>query len=142
MKIYNALALPAVLYGCETWAVTEQDECRIASAEMKVMRRITKYTRQNYKTTGGNLSKLKASPAVKKIQNYGNKRMQHVRRMDRDRQTTTLNYEISTMWETKPRTTLQKTSRLLMGPEQVTWSSALQANDDDDDDDEIFYRVR
>ena len=43
-----------------------------------------------------------------------------------DRQTATLNYEISTMWETKPRTTLQKTSRLLMGAEQVTWSTTLQ----------------
>ena len=35
------------------------------------------------------------------------------------RQTATPNYEMSTMWETKPRTTPQKTSRLLMGPEQV-----------------------
>jgi len=41
--------------------------------------------------------------------------------MDRDRQTATLNYEISTVWEMKPRTTTQKkTSRLLMGPELVT----------------------
>jgi len=29
-------------------------------------------------------------------------------------QTTTLNYEISTKWETMPRMTRQKTSRLLM----------------------------
>jgi hypothetical protein len=35
-------------------------------------------------------------------------------------QTNTLNYEISTMWETKPRTTSQKTSLLFMGPEHVT----------------------
>jgi len=43
------------------------------------------------------------------------------------RQTATLNYEISTMWETKPRTTPQKTSRLWMGPEQVTRPKPLQA---------------
>ena len=85
MKIYNALALPAVLYGCETWTVTEQGECGITSAEMKLMRRVTKYTRQDYKTTGGNLSKLKANPVVKKIQNYGNKWIQHVGRMDGNR---------------------------------------------------------
>ena len=42
------------------------------------------------------------------------------------RQTATLNYEISTMWETKPRTTPQKTSRLLMGVEQVTRPKAPQ----------------
>ena len=29
--------------------------------------------------------------------------------MDRDRQTATLNYEISAVWEMKPRTTPQKT---------------------------------
>jgi hypothetical protein len=35
--------------------------------------------------------------------------------------------EISTMWETKPRMTPQKTSRLLMGPEHVTRLKTLQA---------------
>ena len=50
------------------------------------------------------------------------------------RQITTLNYEISTMWETKPRMTPQKTSRLLMVPEQVMKPKTLQAKDDDDDE--------
>jgi hypothetical protein len=36
------------------------------------------------------------------------------------RQTGTLNYEMSTLWELKPNTIPQKTSGLLMGPEQVT----------------------
>jgi len=40
----------------------------------------------------------------------------------RQRQTGTLNYEISTMWETKPKMTPRKTSKLLMGLEQVTRS--------------------
>jgi hypothetical protein len=64
--------------------------------------------------------------------------------MDRDRQTATLSYEISTMWETKPRTAPQKASRLLMGPEQVARPKTLQAydNDDDDDDDNLVYFVR
>jgi hypothetical protein len=44
-----------------------------------------------------------------------------------DRQTATLNYEISTTWETNQRTTPQKTSRLLMGPGQVTRPKSLQA---------------
>jgi len=65
-----------------------------------------------------------------------------------DRQTATLNYEISTVWETKPRTTSQKTSGLLMGPEQVTRPKTLQTYDDDDDDDDdddydnLVYFVR
>jgi len=43
------------------------------------------------------------------------------------RQTATLGHEIKTMWETKPRTTLRKTSRLLLGPELVTRPKNLQA---------------
>jgi hypothetical protein len=82
---------------------------------MKCIRRTAKYTWQDYKTSEEILSELKISPVVKKILNYRNKWTQHVRRMDRDRQTdrqtATLNYEISTVWETKPRTTPRNISR-------------------------------
>jgi len=42
-------------------------------------------------------------------------------------QTTTINYEISTMWETKRRTTRQKTSQMLIGQEEVMRPEAMQA---------------
>ena len=42
---------------------------------------------QGYKTNEDSLSELKTNPVVKKIQNYINKWMQHVQRMDRDRLT-------------------------------------------------------
>ena len=51
------------------------------------------------------------------------------------RQTATLNCEISTVWETKPRTTNQRTSGLLIGPEQEL-KPCKPYDDDDDDDDE------
>jgi hypothetical protein len=44
-----------------------------------------------------------------------------------DRQTATLNYEISTIWEKKPRTTPRKTSGLLMGLEQGSRPETPQA---------------
>lgn len=43
------------------------------------------------------------------------------------RQTATLNYEISTVWATKPRMILLQTSRQLMGKVQVTRPKTLQA---------------
>jgi len=43
-----------------------------------------------------------------------------------DKQTVTLNCDISAVWEMKPRTTPQKTSGLLMGPYQVTRPKTLQ----------------
>ena len=46
--------------------------------------------------------------------------------MDRGRQAAALNYEISTMWEMKSRTAPQVTSRLFMGPEQVTRPKTLE----------------
>jgi hypothetical protein len=52
--------------------------------------------------------------------------MQYFRRMDRDRQTATLNYEISTVLVTKPTTTPQKASPLLNGQEQVTRLKTLR----------------
>jgi len=97
--------------------VGEQDISWITSAGVKFMRRAAKNTWQDLKTNEDILSELIVYPVVKKIQNCRNKWLQHVRRMDRDRQTATLGHEIKTMLETKPRTTLQKTSRLLLGPE-------------------------
>ena len=50
------------------------------------------------------------------------------------RQTAIINYAISPMWDTEPMTTPQKTSRPLMGPEQLRRSKTLKLYDDDDDD--------
>ena len=74
------------------------------------------------------LSELKINLAVKKIQNYRNKLIHCVWQIDRDRQTATLNCEISTVWETKPRVTPRNTSGLLVGPEKVTRQSILYHN--------------
>jgi hypothetical protein len=80
------VAAPASLYRCEIWVIGEKDKYRITSAEVKFMR-TAKYTWQDYKTNEDILSALKINPVVKKIQNYRNQWIQHVRRKDRDRQT-------------------------------------------------------
>jgi len=64
---------------------------------------------------------LKINPVVKKIQSDRNKWIQLVRQ--KDSQTVTLNYEISTMW----KMTSHKTSKILMGLEQVMRPKTLQA---------------
>ena len=94
---------------------------------MKCLRKMAKYTWQDYRTNEDILSQLKIRPVAEKIQNYRNKWMQHVQQMDSDRQTATLNFEISTMWETKPRMTRQKIFLLVMGKEQAMRSKTLQA---------------
>jgi hypothetical protein len=52
---------------------------------MKFMSRTTKYTWQDYKTNDDILPELKINPRVNKFQNYVNKWIQLVQRMDRDR---------------------------------------------------------
>jgi hypothetical protein len=79
LKIYNTSALPALLYGWETWVNREKDKYRITSKERKFMRRRAKYTWQDYETNEDILSELKINPVVKKIQNHRNKWIQHVR---------------------------------------------------------------
>jgi hypothetical protein len=66
------LALPTFFYGCETWAIREQDKSRIPSAERKCLRGTAQSTWKDYKTNGYILSALKINPVVKKIQNYRN----------------------------------------------------------------------
>jgi len=65
VKILNTLALPTLLYGCETWAIKEQDKSRLTSAEMKFLKRRAKYTWQNYKPNEDILSELEINPDVK-----------------------------------------------------------------------------
>jgi hypothetical protein len=48
-------------------------------AEMKSIRRTAKYRWQDYKANEDILSELKINPVLKKIQNYINKWVQHVR---------------------------------------------------------------
>jgi hypothetical protein len=40
VKIYKAISLPVVLYGCETWSLTLREEHRLRVFENRVLRRI------------------------------------------------------------------------------------------------------
>ena len=40
IKIYRAIILPVVLYGCETWLLTLREERRLRVFENRVLRRV------------------------------------------------------------------------------------------------------
>jgi len=40
IKIYRTIILPVVVYGCETWSLTLQEECRLRVSENRILRRI------------------------------------------------------------------------------------------------------
>ena len=119
MKIYNTLALPALLYECETWAIREEDKSRTTSAEMKFVRRNAKYTRQDYKTNYDITSELKINPFVKKISKLEKQRGKTCS-ANGQRQTATLKCEISSMWEKKPSKELQNVNGTRTGDDDKT----------------------
>jgi hypothetical protein len=40
IKIYKAILLPVLLYGCETWSHTISEECSLRIFENRILRRI------------------------------------------------------------------------------------------------------
>jgi hypothetical protein len=66
IKLYNALALPVLLYGSETGTVKARDASRITAAEMKCMGRTAGYTGADYETNTQIAKELKITPVLDK----------------------------------------------------------------------------
>jgi len=78
----------------------------------------------------GILSELKINPVIKKTQHY----IKAARCLaNGQKQTATLNYEISNMWETKPRTTLQRRLDGYWDRSKSRGLKPCKLYDDDDD---------
>jgi len=90
---------------------------------MKFMRRRAKYTWQDYRAMKLFCQNLKLTQLQRKFKIT---ETNGYNIFGEWKETDCHNYEISTMWETKPWTTPQMTSKLLMGPEKVTRSKTLE----------------
>ena len=45
MKVYNAIVVPTLMHGCETWVLNKQQESARQATDMKVLRRIVERSR-------------------------------------------------------------------------------------------------
>ena len=45
LKVVNATVMPTLLYGCETWTLSKQQQLKVQATQMKVLRRIEGVTR-------------------------------------------------------------------------------------------------
>ena len=43
--MYNAVVVPTLVYGCETWVLKNRDKTRLQATEMKVLRSVVGVTR-------------------------------------------------------------------------------------------------
>jgi hypothetical protein len=81
IKLYNTLAIPALLYGSENWTVKARDATRITATEMKYRIRTAGETWTDHKTNTEIAEELNIAPVLDKIQDYKRKWIQHVNRM-------------------------------------------------------------
>ena len=62
INVYNALALPILLYGSEIWTLRKKDEKQSQSIEMKFFRRIAGYIIFDHKRNEEILEELQIEP--------------------------------------------------------------------------------
>jgi hypothetical protein len=85
MKIYNTLAIPALIYGSEIWTLTQQDKSRLKASEMKFLRRTAGYTLLDHKKNEDILHKLNTTPVLEKITKYRHNWVKHIHHMNNSR---------------------------------------------------------
>jgi ABC-type ATPase involved in cell division len=66
MKIYNTLAIPALIHGSEIWTLT-QDKSQLKASEMKFLRRTVGYIVLDHKKNEDILQELNTTSVLEKI---------------------------------------------------------------------------
>lgn len=79
------LAVPAILYGSESWVLNKQTVSRIVATEMKCLRFVAGYTRMDMKYNEDIRNKLQIFSLIDKIAEYRRKWYDHVCRMSSER---------------------------------------------------------
>jgi hypothetical protein len=85
MKIYNTLAIPALIYGSEIWTLTQQDKSRLKASEMKFLRRTAGYTLLDRKKNEDILQELNTTPVLENITKYRHNWVKHIHCMNSSR---------------------------------------------------------
>jgi hypothetical protein len=86
--VHNAILLPSMMYGCETWTWTKREECSINAVEMRSLRRMCGKTlwdmerNENIRKECGMEVSVVTKMKVNKLRWFG-----HVERMDANRTT-------------------------------------------------------
>ena len=85
MPFYKAVARPSLLYGSETWVVTERDMTGLEAAEMRFLRSVTGYTRLDKVRSEDIRQELEISGIQDVRLKYKQNWINHLENMDRTR---------------------------------------------------------
>jgi hypothetical protein len=87
INVYNALALPNLLYESEIWTLRQKDKKWLTSIEMQFFRTTAGYTLFEHKRNKEILEELTVEPVDKKLRTYRSNWLRHVTRTNNNRMT-------------------------------------------------------
>ena len=68
MTVYEAVVIPTLTYGCETWVLQEEEKSRLQATEMRVLRKITGVSRLDHIRNETVRERLGLEPVLKKVE--------------------------------------------------------------------------
>jgi adenine specific DNA methylase Mod len=92
IKVYNALALPILLYGSEIWTLRRKNKKQLTSIDMKYCIRTAGYRFLDHKRNEEILEELKLEQVEEKPRRYKSNWLQHVTSMSNRMSKIMLNY--------------------------------------------------
>jgi hypothetical protein len=87
MAIYSSTYIPTLLYGSESWIITEKQKQNIQTAEMKYLRRVIGKTRRDKIRNEMIKMNLGTQPLQNKMEQAQLRWFGHLNRMDEERLT-------------------------------------------------------
>ena len=81
MKFYRTMAIPLIAYGSETWVSLKKDESRVQAAEMRFLRGVKGYSRQDRIRNEKIRTELNVQPLNETLKTYKRKWSEHLLRM-------------------------------------------------------------
>ena len=67
VTVFEAVAIAALTYGCESWVLTEREKSRLQATEMRVLRKIAGVTRLDQVRNETVRDRLRLEPVLKKV---------------------------------------------------------------------------
>ena len=68
VTVYEAVVIPTLTYGCETWVLKEKEKSRLQATEMRVLRKITGVSRLDHIRNESVRERLGLEPVLKKVE--------------------------------------------------------------------------
>ena len=68
VTVFEAVAIPALTYGCEVWVLTEREKSRLQATEMRMLRKITGVSRLDHVRNETVRERRRLEPVLKKVE--------------------------------------------------------------------------